>query len=145
MNLSLTAAAEGGGQEKTNKPKNNAPMPPHLHQVVVLQADGQVQRGHEDVVEDIGVGPQVQEAPAALRTVLLHRPVQGRVPLLVAAVQHWPKKKGVKSTPDQLIDNPEVSKVSSVQLHPRSVCECVCKPQGLCLFALRKSRKRPHL
>lgn len=68
-------------------------MPPHLHQVVVLQADGQMQRGHEGVVEDVGVGPQVQEAPAALRTVLLHRPVQGHVPLLVAAVQHWPKEK----------------------------------------------------
>lgn len=68
-------------------------MPLHLHQVVVLQVDGQVQRGHESLVQDVGVGPQVQEAPAALRIVPLHRPVQGHVPLLIAAIQHWPKDR----------------------------------------------------
>lgn len=77
--------------------------------MVVLQADGQVQRGHEGVVKDVGVGPQIQEAPAALRPVLLYCPVQRHVPLLVAAVQHWPggNKQGCENVlnlyPDQLV------------------------------------------
>lgn len=112
---------EAGGE-------NHTAVPPHLHQVVVLQADGQVQRGHEGLVEDVGVSPQVQEAPAALRPVLLHRPVQRHVPLLVAAVQHWPggNKKGAKrveSVPDQLMVIFELSNWTQLQPCSVSVCE----------------------
>lgn len=87
MNLAAAAAGEVGGEEEGGE--NQTAVPPHLHQVVVLQADGQVQRGHQGVVQDVGVGPKVQEAPAALHLVLLHCPVQRHVPLLVIAVQHW--------------------------------------------------------
>lgn len=53
------------------------------------EADSQVQRGHEGSVEQVGVGPQVQKSPAALFLVALHRPVQGRIALLITAVQPW--------------------------------------------------------
>lgn len=125
MNLSL-AAARGGCC--CQRGKKQTAVPPHLHQVVMLQADGQVQRGHEGLVEDIGVGPQVQEAPAALRPVLLHRPVQRHVPLLVAAVQHWPSgnerraNKG-QSAPDRFLVIFLIQQINSAAT-PSSVSVC---------------------
>lgn len=59
---------------------------PHLHQIVVLQADSQVQGGQEGRVEDVGVSSEVQQSPAALRLVLLHSAVEGNIPLIVRAV-----------------------------------------------------------
>lgn len=49
--------------------------PSHLHQVVVSEADSQVQRGEQGRVEDVGVGPEVQKSPAAPPHVFLHCPV----------------------------------------------------------------------
>lgn len=61
----------------------------HLNQIVVLEADRQVQRGQERRVEDVGVGSKVQQSPAALQLVLLHRAVERNVTLIITAVQPW--------------------------------------------------------
>lgn len=62
---------------------------PHLNQIVVLEANSQVQRGQERCVEDVGVGSKVQQSPAALQLVLLHSAVEGNVALIITAVQPW--------------------------------------------------------
>lgn len=65
------------------------PRHSHLNQIIVLEADSQVQRGQERRVEDVGVGSKVQQSPAALRLVLLHSVVEGNVALIITAVQPW--------------------------------------------------------
>lgn len=109
-----------GGEEKQTA------VPPHLHQVVVLQADGQVQRGHEGLVEDVGVGPQVQEAPAALRPVLLHCPVQGHVPLVVTAVQHWPGGNKQQAKKGEICTGSADGHFLMKQLHSAATLHCEC-------------------
>lgn len=70
----------------------------HLDQIVVLEADSQVQRGQERRVEDVGVGPKVQQNPAALQLVLLHSRVEGNVTLIITAVQLWEDRQACIQT-----------------------------------------------
>lgn len=65
----------------------------HLHQIVVLEADSQVQGGQEGPVEDVGVSSKVQQSPAALRLVLLHSAVEGNITLIVTAVYPWGRQR----------------------------------------------------
>lgn len=73
----------------------------HLHQIVVLEADSQVQGGQEGHVEDVGVGSKVQQSPAALRLVVLHSAVEGNITVIVAAVYPWGRERsGSKHVPN---------------------------------------------
>lgn len=66
----------------------------------MLQADSQVQGGHEGHVEDVGVGSKVQQSPAALRLVLLHGAVEGNVALIITAVQPWERQESIHPHPE---------------------------------------------
>lgn len=59
----------------------------HVDEVVVPQADGQVQGGHECSIEHVGISPYLQQGPTYLQLVLLHCPVQRGLPFKVLGIQ----------------------------------------------------------
>ena len=59
----------------------------NMDQGVVCLVDRQVQRGHQALVEEVGVCSLLKKTQQALLLIPLHRPVERGVPLIIAAVE----------------------------------------------------------